>query len=345
MGKIKVAVNGIGTVGKRIAHAVKIQEDMELVAISDVMPTPTLRTLLEPGAPLYGTDLYASNELGLDNLRSAGMHVNGTLEDLLRNGSVDVVVDATPAGIGEKNRVLYEKYGVKAIFQGGEKPHVADVSFNAVANYDNAIGKQFIRVVSCNTTSLCRTLWYIDKSFGIEEVFVGLVRRAADMWNDKKGPIDAIVPDLKFPSHHGPDVRTVMPWININTLAVKVPTTLAHVHQVHVKLKNEASREDVLDVFNRATRILVFKGKDGYTSTASIIERFRDLLRPRHDMYEVAIWEETVGVEGKDLYWMHAVHQESIIVPENIDAIRASMGFEDKWKSIKKTNESLGIFK
>jgi len=345
MNKIRVAVNGIGTVGKRIAHAVRLQDDMELVAISDVMPTPTLRTVLEPNAPLYGVDLYASNEWGLENLRKAGMYVNGTLEDLLKNGAVDVVVDATPAGIGEKNKSLYEKYGVKTIFEGGEKSYVAQVSFNAVANYEDAIGKQFIRVVSCNTTSLCRTLWHIDKAFGVDEVFVGLVRRAVDMWNDKKGPVDAIVPDLKFPSHHGPDVQTVMPWIKIKTLAVKVPTTLAHVHQVHVKLKTDVSREDVISVFNYATRILVFKGSDGYTSTATIIERFRDLLRPRHDMYEVAVWEETIGVDGRDIYWMHAVHQESIIVPENIDAIRAAMGFEDKWKSIKKTNESLGIQK
>ena len=107
MNKIRIAINGIGTVGKRIAHAVKLQDDMELIAISDVAPTPTLRTVLEPNGPLYGVDLYASNKWGLENLRNAGMYVNGTLEDLLKNGAVDVVVDATPAGIGEKNKSLY----------------------------------------------------------------------------------------------------------------------------------------------------------------------------------------------------------------------------------------------
>ena len=94
MSKIRIVINGIGTVGKRIAHAVKLQDDMELVAISDVMPTPTLRTVLEPNGPLYGADLYASNKWGLENLRNAGMYVNGTLEDLLKNGAVDVVVEA-----------------------------------------------------------------------------------------------------------------------------------------------------------------------------------------------------------------------------------------------------------
>lgn len=343
MSKIKVVVNGVGTVGKRIAHAIKLQDDMELVAISDVAPTTFLKTVLEPGGPLYGTDLYASTDWGLENLRKAGMYVNGLLEDLLRNGAVDVVVDATPAGVGAKNKPLYEKYGVKAIFQGGEEAEVAEISFNAVANYEDAIGKNYIRVVSCNTTSLCRTLWHLDKAFGVEEVFAALARRGADPWEDKKGPINAIVPSLSFPSHHAIDVQTVMPWINIKSLAVVVPTTLAHVHMVHVKTKSSVKKEDVMNVFDYATRIIMVNGKEGYTSTAKIIEKFRDLLRPRYDVYEVVIWKETIGVENNNIYWIHAVHQEAIIIPENIDAIRACMGFEDKWKSIEKTNKSLGV--
>ena len=61
-------------------------------------------------------------------------------------------------------------------------------------------------------------------------------------------------------------------------------------------------------------------------------------------MYEVAIWEESVNVMEDDIFWAHAVHSEAIVIPENIDAIRAITGIEkDKWKSIKKTNKSLGI--
>ena len=37
MKKVKVAVNGYGVIGKRIADAVGLQEDMELVGVCDVM--------------------------------------------------------------------------------------------------------------------------------------------------------------------------------------------------------------------------------------------------------------------------------------------------------------------
>ena len=318
---------------------------MELVAVCTRSPSPVIRTVLEPNGPLYGTDLFASDKEHLKMFQEAGMIVNGTLEDMLETKDIDVIVDCTPAGVGAKNKKIYEKYKVKMIFEGGEKPNVADVSFSAIANYEKAIGKNSVRVVSCNTTSLARTLWYIEHSFGIEEAFVALVRRAADPHEDKKGPINSIEPALPVPSHHAPDLQTVLP-IKITSMAVKVPTTIAHAHMVEVKVKRDVVKEDVVKVFEDATRIILLSSNEGYTSTAKIIEKFRDLGRPRNDMYEVAIWKESVATEGKKIYWMHAVHQEAIVIPENIDAIRAITGEElDKWKSIEKTNKALGILK
>ena len=34
MAKVKVAVNGYGTIGKRVADAVKLQPDMELIGVA-----------------------------------------------------------------------------------------------------------------------------------------------------------------------------------------------------------------------------------------------------------------------------------------------------------------------
>jgi len=73
---------------------------------------------------------------------------------------------------------MYEKAGVKAIFEGGEKHEVAGFSFNAMCNYDKAIGRDFVRVVSCNTTGICRALYPLDKAFGVEKARVVLARRA-----------------------------------------------------------------------------------------------------------------------------------------------------------------------
>lgn len=341
---VNVVVNGIGTVGKRVAHAVKLQDDMKLFAISTTSPSYTLKTALEPEGPLYGTDLYCSVPERLKLMRDDGMFVNGTLEELLSKGKVDLVVDTTPAGIGIKNKPLYEKYKVKAIFQGGEGPEVAQLTFNSMVNYNEAFNKQFVRVPSCNTTSLIRTLSVLNKLAGIKEVVVTIIRRSSDPPDSEKTLMNTVEPHVHIPSHHGPDVKTVLPDLNIKTMAVKVPTTLAHVHVVHAKVKKNIKAEDLKAVFQNTPRVSLLKAADGYTSTAIVIERFRDLGRFRGDMPEVVIWDESVNVEGEDVYWMNMVHSESIIIPENIDAIRAMFGIEkDAWKSIEKTNKSLGI--
>jgi glyceraldehyde-3-phosphate dehydrogenase (NAD(P)) len=341
---VKVVVNGVGTIGKRVAHAVKLQNDMKLVGISDVVATSWLRTVLEPEGPLFKTDLYCSSPDMLQKMTDAGMYVKGLLPDLLGSGEVDVVIDCTPAGVEAKNKPMYEKYKIKVVYQGGAKADIAPVSFVAIANYDKALNANAVRVVSCNTTSLVRTLHALDTNFGVEEVFAVLVRRATDPWDEKSGPINAVVPETHVPSHQGPDLQTVMPNINIKTMAAKVPSTLAHTHFVTGKLKKKVSTEDVKNAFANGNRMILLKAAHGYTATSEIIERYRDLCRPRYDMYEVAIWDESITVEDKRFYWIHAVHSEGIVIPENIDAIRAITGIEtDKMKSIEKTNKSLGI--
>ena len=338
---VKVLVNGVGVIGKRVAHAVKLQDDMELVGISDAFPTPTVRTLLSEKGPLYGTPLYASSQEFVKNFD--GMYIEGTLEDLLKNGGVDVVIDASPAGIDRKNKEnLYSKYGVKAIFQGGAKADIADVSFNSFTNYDAANGKQFVRVVSCNTTSLARTLFAVSLKAPIKSVFASLVRRAVDPVNTKKGPLNAIEPVLEVPSHHGPDLQTVFP-VNIQTMAVKAPTTLMHVHMVRAELGKDVARDEIIESFASTPRIRLYDGSLGYATTAQIIETARDELRPRYDHPWVAIWKDTIKFEDGILYWMHAVHSESIVIPENIDAIRSMFGMLPRDESIRKTDANMGL--
>ena len=48
-------------------------------------------------------------------------------------------------------------------------------------------------------------------------------------------------------------------------------------------------------------------------------------------------------MEGSDLYLFQAIHQESDVVPENVDAIRAVSGAADSETSIERTNETMAI--
>ena len=254
-------------------------------------------------------------------------------------------MDCTPGGIGSQNKTdIYEKIGLKAIFEGGEDHDAIGSSFNAEANYESNIGKDYVRVVSCNTTGLCRTLKPVYDLAGIKKVRAVMVRRAADPNDAKKGPINAIVPTTEVPSHHGPDVQTIIPDVTVITMALMVPTTLMHTHNIMVELENNVTTDDVLDAFKEAYRVLPIQKSLKLGSTAEIMEYAKDLGRSRGNMYEIPVWEESVNVEDGELFYMQAVHQESDVVPENVDAIRAMLELEDDGeKSIIKTNKAMGI--
>ncbi len=334
---IKVAINGYGTIGKRVADAVSLQDDMKVVGVTKTKPD------FEAKLAAKRYPLYVAIPENAEKFEKAGVKIEGTIEDLLEK--VDLVVDCSPNKVGAQNKPMYEKAGVKAIFQGGEKKDVAEISFNALANYDKAVGKNFVRVVSCNTTGLTRVIHLIKEMYSIKKVRATMIRRVVDPKEDKKGIVNGIIPDpVKLPSHHAEDVKTVLPDVNIVTTAYKVPTTLMHLHSISIELNEKADIKDVISRFEEEPRILLVSENDGFTSTAKVIEYARE-FRKRYDLFENVIWRESINFEDNELYITQAIHQEAIVVPENIDAIRAMFEIASKEDSIKKTNETLEIGK
>jgi glyceraldehyde-3-phosphate dehydrogenase (NAD(P)) len=336
--RVRVGVNGFGTIGKRVADAVAKQPDMELIGVAKTRPSYEARRALEKGYALYVT-----GEGKPEDFTSVGLPVAGTIRDLL--GKVDIVVDASPDKIGRENRKLYETAGVRAIFQGGEKADVAEASFNALANYPTCRGKRMLRVVSCNTTGIARAASVLREGWGVDHWEVTLVRRAADPAEAKKGPINGIMPTFRLPSHHGPDVQTILPDLHIATTAVVVPTTLMHVHVNHVRLtRAPKDAAEILNAFRATPRFRVFAPWEHVDGTPQVMEYARDRALGFNDMMENVLWDEGLRLDGRDVYFFQAIHQESIVVPENVDAIRAALDLEaDGRASITKTDRALGL--
>lgn len=342
--KVKVLVNGYGVIGKRVADAVVAQEDMELVGVSDIAGDWRVRM-----AAKKGYRVYASIPERAKDMERSGVPVEGTLEELLRSGAVDVVVDATPAKVGAKNKPVYERYGVKAVFQGGEKHEVAGISFVAQRNYAEALGKQFVRVVSCNTTAICRVVGGLHEKLGVKKARVTIFRRAVDVWESSHaGIMNTVVPELRVPSHHGPDARTVIPDLNIVTMAAKGSHNLFHFHAAMLEFRSKVGREDLVRVLEEEPRVVFVSGEDGVAGLNSIFEIARDTGRPRGDLYEIPVWLDGISVseDGYEAYLMWATPNESNVIPENVDAIRALTELEREARvSISKTDETLGIVK
>ena len=335
---IRVAVNGYGVIGKRVADAVMVQPDMELVGVGDIVTDYRLKAATIRELPVYAALPEKVAEMG-----AAGIPVRGDIDDLL--GRVDVVADCTPKGIAASNLERYRAAGVKAVFQGGEKHALTGHSFVAQANYASALGRDTTRVVSCNTTSVVRTLTALRDVDLLRKARGVLIRRATDPWeSDHSGIMNTMVPEDAIPSHQGPDARTVAPDLDVVTIAAKAAHTQSHNHYWVVELSRLADRDEVLDAFRRAPRIAFIRMSDGIVALNSTIELMKDLGRPRGDMWEVAVWEDVLTVDGTELYYTYQVDNQAIVVPETVDAIRALTGtVTDGAESIRMTDAALGV--
>ncbi|MAU23757.1 MAG: type II glyceraldehyde-3-phosphate dehydrogenase [Martelella sp.] len=334
----RIAVNGYGVIGKRVADAVTQQNDMDLAGVSDVSADWRARMVTQKGYRLFGaTDEHVRT------MQNAGLDVAGALDDLLE--TADVVVDCTPKHVAAKNVELYRQKGIKFIVQGGEKHEVTGHSFVAEASYASALGRDSTRVVSCNTTSMVRTLAALKHAGLLRRARGTLMRRATDPWESHLGGImNTLAPEPEIPSHQGPDAQSVDPELDVVTMAVKVPETLAHLHYWAVQLTRPAEKDEVLDAFRTSPRIALIQMADGLTAINSVKELMADLGRAHDNLYEVALWSDMLKVEGDELFYAYMVDNQAIVIPETVDAIRALIGqVRDPHESIAKTNAALGI--
>ncbi|MCD8140510.1 MAG: type II glyceraldehyde-3-phosphate dehydrogenase [Planctomycetaceae bacterium] len=336
---IKVGVAGYGVIGQRLADGVALQKDMELVGVADLAPTLSIRALRERGMPY---PLYLVDGADATKFADLDIPVSGTFADLI--GKVDVMLDSSPGGVGAKNKALYEKAGVKAVFQGGENNSVADVFFHGYANYEKGLGADYLKLTSCNTTGLIRSVDCLDRAFGVDRVAITIIRRVADPGDYHRGLTNALQMD-KAPSHQAVDLMTIMPHVEATGILVHTPVTHGHIITVVAHGKNgRITRDQALGAFKAHDRIRVVRIDDGFLGNASFFRYARDLGNSRGDMYEIGLWEDSLVETGDNIMYAINIPQESVTIPESIDAVRAAMKMQhDSATATAETNKYLNL--
>jgi glyceraldehyde-3-phosphate dehydrogenase (NAD(P)) len=156
--------------------------------------------------------------------------------------------------------------------------------------------------------------------------------------------MNTLVPEPEIPSHQGPDAQSVDRDLDVVTMAVKIPETLAHLHYWSVQMTRAASKEEVLDAFRTSSRIALINIGDGLVALNTVKELMADRGRPHDNLYEVALWADMLRVQGDELFYAYMVDNQAIVIPETIDAVRALAGtVRAPNESIVRTNTALGI--
>lgn len=347
MAKVKVAVAGYGVIGQRLADGVAMQEDMELIGVADLLPTLSIRALAERdmiGANNQEYKLFLVAGADRAKFEALGIPVAGTFEEMVQQA--DIILDSAPGGVGVKNKEIYKKYNKKAVFQGGEKNEVADVFFHGYANYEQGVGADYLKLTSCNTTGLIRAVDALDRTFGLKQVAITIIRRVADPGDYHRGLTNALQMD-KAPSHQAVDLMTIMPHIEATGILVHTPVTHGHIITVVATPKEgKITRDAAIACFEKHPRIRVVSIDEGFQGNASFFRYARDLGNRRGDMFEVGLWRDAVVETGDAIMFAINIPQEAVTIPETIDAVRAALSMQKEGgEGTAQTNRYLRIGK
>jgi len=182
------------------------------------------------------------------------------------------------------------------------------------------------------------------EAYGVRSVDATLIRRGGDPTQTDRGPINDILPDpIDVPSHHAPDLQALLPDLDVTTKGVTVPATLMHLHSVTVSLDTDPTAREVKELLGDENRIELITTASGCDSCAEIQEYVLDTGRRRGDVWENCVWADSIDVTDGRLSFFQAIHQQSDVVPENVDAIRALTGEMDAETSRTTTDEALGV--
>jgi glyceraldehyde-3-phosphate dehydrogenase (NAD(P)) len=324
---MRVAVLGMGIIGRRLVDGISAQPDMDLSGIA-------VRSLSSAVCENPHYPYFASGTPGQNALAEGGIDSRGDLSSLLAES--DVIIDCGQAGTGARRYDTYRAAGVKAIFCGGERKPELGPLVNSHLNYDVGQEVNSLRLLSCNTTALARVTASLDAS-DVSEVVATILRCTGE--DDSTKPHGAVV--LPGTSHHAADLRSVLRDVYVDSTAVTVPMSAGHVVHARVKLLRAATHSDILNRLELSARTTVHPTGESL-DTAAIAASTPTSSRRPSCRYEVVVRLEPSVEQREVVAWLSLDHA-AITIPETIDAIRAICGGSDADEARALTDAALGI--
>lgn len=322
--RIRVAVLGLGVIGKRVAHAVARRPGLDLVGVAVRSPGPAALAMSH-------LPLYASEAAAADRLRGAGLSVHGELGDLLAN--TDVMVDCGPARTGAGRAPLYRQAGVRSIFSGGERDEGLGPIIHPALNYSQAVNLDSCRMPSCNTTALGRLVAALPP---LESLTAVVLRCATDSDKAAKGITNGAVLG-GCPSHHGADIAHLVPGLRAASAAATIPMTCGHCMHVSVM---PVGGPDAVPLIESGTRLIVRPPGESIETAAVKAALHR---RRWHDRYEVIAQRlSTTHTDDRNDFWL-SLDNEAVTIPDVLDVIHAVSGAAEYSATAAATDRALRI--
>ncbi len=281
----RLGINGFGRIGRIVFRATLKRDNVDVVAINDLLDVNHLAYLLEYDS-VHGR-FDGKIEVKDGNLVVDGKTIRVTAERDPKNlkwdeAGVDVVAECTGIFTTLETADYHIQAGAKKVVISAPSKD-APMFVMGVNHTDVKASDTIVSNASCTTNCLAPVAKVLDDNFGIEEALMTTIHAATSTQYTVDSPskknyrlgrsaINNIIPTTTGAAKA---VGKVIPKLNgkLTGMAFRVPTVDVSVVDLTVRLEKETSYEEIKKVFQTASEG-VLKGILGYTEEAVVSQDF-----------------------------------------------------------------------
>ena len=295
MSNLKLGINGFGRIGRIVFRATVKRNDVDVVAINDLLDVEHLAYLLKYDSVhghFDGTVEVKDGHLVVD-----GKTVRVTAERDPKNLKWDEVgTDIVAECTGIFTTLETAQYHIDA---GAKKVVISAPSKDApmfvmgVNDNELTADHKIVSNASCTTNCLAPIAKVIDDNFGIEEALMTTVHATTATQltvdgpsrKDYRGGRSALLNIIPASTGAAKAVGKVIPKLNgkLTGMAFRVPTANVSVVDLTVKTQKDTSLEEIKSAFKKASEGSM-KGVLGYTEELVVSQDF--VSDPRTSIFD-----------------------------------------------------------
>lgn len=274
---IKVGINGFGRIGRLVFRASLLRDDIEVVAINDLIEVDYMAYMLKYDSVHGKFEGTVSAEDGMLVVNGRKIRVTAEKEPALINwGAVgaDYVVESTGRFLTKELSEGHIKAGAKYVVMSAPSKDDTPMFVTGVNLDTYKKGTQFVSNASCTTNCLAPLAKVLNDNFGIEMGLMTTVHAATSTqktvdgpsnkdWRGGRSALGNIIPSSTGAAKA---VGKVIPELNgkLTGMSFRVPTMDVSVVDLTVSLKKGATYDEICAAVKKASEGEL-KGILGYT--------------------------------------------------------------------------------
>ena len=273
---LKIGINGFGRIGRMALRAALERDDVQVVAVNDLLELPQLAYLLKHDS-VHGKlrrDLVVQDQfLVLDGRPVRATQVKDPAASAWSDAGVDVVLESTGIFLTKAQTEAHLRAGAKRVIISAP-PKDDTPMFVYGVNSERYAGESIISAASCTTNCLAPLAKVLDDSFGIKRGLMTTIHATTASqkvvdgvsgkdWRFGRGILENIIPASTGAADA---VTKVLPALKgkLTGMSFRVPVSDVSVVDLTCELVRETSYDSICAAMKRASREEL-KGVLGYS--------------------------------------------------------------------------------